>query len=69
MTYTIIQIETECPFCKKKNPPVAATKEQYERYVGGKESIQYIFPNLSPQERESLITGMCAKCWREGTEE
>jgi hypothetical protein len=40
---------------------VALTKEQYERYLlwrGGPLQIQEALPDLSPSEREMLMTGL-----------
>ena len=53
-----------CPFCGKENV-VEMTYEQYEQYVSGKGYVQNIFPNLSAEEREILISGICPKCWDE----
>lgn len=33
------------------------TEQQYERYFYGGEKVQNVFPNLSVEEREFLITG------------
>jgi hypothetical protein len=51
------------------------SKEDYERYERGEGLIQEIFPNLSPSDREFLMTGMTDEEWdwlfneREGEED
>ena len=39
------------------------TPEQLSRYENGTELIQNIFPNLSPDEREFLISGITPTEW------
>jgi hypothetical protein len=34
------------------------TIEQLERWLNGREKVQYVFPHLTATEREFLITGM-----------
>jgi len=46
----------ECPCCKLLYKPVLKRV--------GNESIQTIYPNSAPWEREQLISGLCSeKCW------
>src|SRR5690349_10756737 len=47
---------------------VPCTDEQLERWRGGA-LIQDAMPNLSPDEREVLISGFCGKCFDEITAE
>jgi hypothetical protein len=51
-----------CPWCGQENS-VEMTDEQYKKYTSGDETIQRIFPELTPATREILITGICGKCW------
>ena len=46
------------------------TIEQFSRYENGVELIQNVFPNLSPDEREFLISGITPTEWNSvfGTE-
>ena len=47
------------PFSKEINTlDINITKEQYNRFIEGKENIQTIMPKISADEREFLITGM-----------
>jgi hypothetical protein len=34
-----------------------------EKYISRKENIQDIFPELSKEDRERLLTGICPHCW------
>lgn len=43
---------------KDSNMEISMSEEQYNRWKSGNELIQVIFPDLSPEEREFLITGM-----------
>lgn len=55
-------IYTKCPMCGKETV-FMVTDEQYQKYIDGKENVQRIFPELSCEEREMLITGICPDCW------
>ena len=57
----IIKIETMCPFCGKKQI-VTVKSEDYDKWENG-ELIQRAFPYLTPNERETLITGICDNCF------
>lgn len=48
-------------FCGKVNE-VRVEVEAYNRWQGG-ELIQVVFPDLSAEERELLISGTCPSCW------
>jgi hypothetical protein len=39
------------------------TPQQMERFYGGRELTQNIFPNLNTEEREFLISGMLPNEW------
>lgn len=39
------------------------TQEQLNRYNEGTELIQNVFPNLTPDQREFLISGITANEW------
>lgn len=50
-----------CPFCKKeqrKEYPI----EGYARFMQGAH-VQDCFPDMTPDDREFLITGICPTCW------
>lgn len=58
----------KCPFCGKYDR-FDFTPEQVHRYIteyrGRQKPVQVVFPELTPEEREFLITGMCRECQHE----
>lgn len=58
-----MEIKRPCPKCHKIHT-VVVDKEQYNRWIAG-ENIQRAFPNLSADQREILISGICPKCWEQ----
>ena len=56
----IILLEIKCPFCKKSHF-VKTTEEEYMNYCAG-ELVQNAFPNLTPTEREQIISHLCPEC-------
>ena len=57
-----------CPFCGEWtdfNFTDEQVKRYFTRYANRQEPVQVVFPELSPEEREFLITGMCRKCQHE----
>lgn len=54
-------VRSTCMFCKKENN-IEVNRAQYERWIGG-ELIQRAFPDLTPDQRESVQTGIHPKCW------
>ena len=59
-------IETKCPCCERTHI-LKLTFEQHERYmkyVSGIGHIQDLLPELSDDDRERLITGICPECWK-----
>jgi hypothetical protein len=58
---SLITVPTVCTRCSDRKEFVLEL-ERFERWKGG-EHIQRAFPNLSPEDRERLITGICPVCW------
>ena len=56
----IIAVMMVCPFCGAVHS-VMVDNEQYFNWKNG-ELIQNAMPELSPTEREQLISGLCPKC-------
>ena len=52
-----------CPFCSE-DYAVEVDLAQYEAWQNGK-LIQNAMPDLTPTEREQLISGLCPKCQAE----
>lgn len=51
-----------CSFCKAKPITVEVTEAQYGSLKYG-ELIQKVLPELSDNQRERFITGICETCW------
>lgn len=57
-----IKLKITCPFCKNVNE-ITVNKEKYEKFKNKQDYIQNIFPELTIDERELLISGVCKDCW------
>ena len=57
---TNIILEMICPICENLHF-VETTDEQYARYVDG-ELAQVAFADLTPTEREQIISHVCPAC-------
>lgn len=55
-----IILEMICPMCEHLHC-VATTNEQYAKYAGG-ELAQVAFADLTPTEREQIISHICPAC-------
>ena len=55
-----INVEITCPFCGV-NHAVEVNLAQYETWRNG-EVIQKAMPDLTPTEREQLISHVCPEC-------
>ena len=58
-----IDVAITCPFCGEDHA-VEVNLAQYEAWQNG-ELIQNAMPDLTPTEREQLISGLCPKCQAE----
>ena len=58
-----IDVEMTCPFCGESHA-VEVNLAGFEAWQNG-ELIQRGLPELSPTEREQLISGLCPKCQAE----
>ena len=56
-------VDLTCPFCGA-NHAVEVNLAQFEAWQNG-ELIQNAMPDLTPTEREQLISGLCPKCQAE----
>ena len=56
-----MKIQRVCPICHQLQT-IEVENNQYNRWMAG-ENIQIAFPNLTPNQREILISGICPKCW------
>jgi hypothetical protein len=56
-----MNIQKCCHICKK-SVVIAVSDAQYQAWQNG-EVIQKAMPNLTPGEREILISGICERCF------
>ena len=63
INYKEITVVTRCPFCGRANE-IEVNEMDYLDWEDGK-LVQNAFPYLSAEERETLISGICPKCWDE----
>ncbi len=61
---SLYEISRKCPYCKEKSFFVF-DKEEYERLFIKNEFIHVVFPNLTAEEREVMISGTHPLCWKE----
>lgn len=54
-------LRTECPICGHSHS-IKVSAEGLSRYFDGG-LIQDCFPELSADEREMIISGICPECW------
>lgn len=58
---TTIELISTCPFCGELNV-ITVSEEEYERYYLDGMMIQDAMPDLTPTEREMIISGICPSC-------
>lgn len=56
-----MKIQRTCPKCGKLQV-IEVEDSQYHRWMAG-ENIQIAFSNLTPDQREILMSGICPECW------
>ena len=54
----------ECPFCGREYM-VKVSRKGWVDYTVNNKLAQDCFPELSPAERELLISGTCNQCWED----
>ncbi len=59
-----MKLNIQCPFCNRIST-VEVKQESFNKWKQGM-LIQNAMPELSKQDRELLISGVCSLCW-EGT--
>lgn len=57
----MLLFDISCPSCKT-NRQIKVHEKGYNRWKSG-ELIQRVLPELSPDDREALMTGLCGTCW------
>lgn len=54
-------VECRCPICGKSYTVIVPHEGFIKWRNGGR--VQECMPQLSNEERESLMTGICGECW------
>lgn len=62
MKKRIIQYKAKCPICNKVNV-IEINVHNLMLYKSGLGKVQDLFPDLSENERELILTGVCDTCW------
>lgn len=57
----MLYITKPCPVCHETST-IHIEEEKFERWVSG-ELIQKVWPHMTPDDRELLITGTHPACW------
>lgn len=57
-----LNVERDCPFCNKKQYIKDISYDNFVDWQGGV-LVQDAFPELTAQEREILISGICPDCF------
>ena len=55
-------VTTQCPVCHAYNE-MKVNHDALDKFIYHGALIQNVFPDLSPEDRERLITGICPDCW------
>jgi len=55
----------DCVVCGRIHEPVVLDAEKYYRWKEDGECIQDVFPEMTKDQREILISGTCPECWDE----
>jgi hypothetical protein len=62
-----VRVERKCPECRKLYSITVSEDALIAWHDGMK--VQRAFPDLTPSQRELLITGICSSCWDTLTKE
>jgi hypothetical protein len=58
------EVTKKCPNCLEEHS-MMVDKNKYNRWRAG-EKVQMVWPEMTPAQREFLITGICSdECWNE----
>lgn len=59
----LLSLPIECRMCSKRQV-VIVEKGPYEKWQAERIPIQTVMPDLSAEERELLISGVCDSCFK-----
>ena len=57
------EMRVSCRLCGETHSLLVRVEDYITFDSPGRPHIQNIFPYLSPEERELLLSGICPKCW------
>lgn len=63
VTSTTVTVSVKCPFCGKAQT-LTVPRKGFDLWRQGA-LVQVAFPDLSPDDREVLVSGVCPKCWED----
>lgn len=55
-------IPPQCGVCTRSPSPIRVRRSDYEKWQAGTH-IQHAFPEMTPDQREMLMTGTHSDCW------
>ncbi len=61
----LVDVKFVCPMCGKVHVLKHISVDKYLAYVNKEDTVQNIFSDLSPVDREKFITGYCEDCQNE----
>ena len=56
-------LQVTCRMCNKTHEVMVAFEDALEYMNDNRRKVQHIFPYLTPEERELLISHICPECW------
>lgn len=67
VTYSVLDngnISVRCPHCNNSYE-VPITEAEFLNWDFQTTYVQDAFPQLPPEQREQLVTGICPECWNQ----
>lgn len=58
-----IQVTRNCAFCGKEQTLQPVWLEDWSKFVNNEGHVKDIFPYLSVDDHEMLLSGVCSPCW------
>ena len=62
MEEKFIQLVGKCPYCDT-SWTLKVSKDAFNKFKYEGVHVQDAFPDMSPDERELLVSGICNTCW------
>ena len=61
-----LKLSIPCRLCGEVHT-FEVNEEKYREWLKGKGLIQNMLPDLTPEQRELLLTGLCNDCFKQAT--